>query len=272
MRKTLIAETRSLLKRGYQAFSSLHFSLFTSGISCSQNYKNIGLLCNKHKGKRCFIIGSGPSIKKMNLPSLKDEITFGFNAFYLISESVGFLPTYYLVEDPLPAEDNSKELNSLKSTTKIFPWDLRKYLKPDESTFYVNFIRYYTDFPSNDFPQFSDNAAKCVYWGGTVAYMALQLALYMGIREVYLIGIDLDYKVPGDVKGNVIVSRNNDVNHFHHDYFGPGKRWHQPRVKRMQRAFEYAFQYYKANGGVIYNATVGGKLETLPRVDYKNIL
>ena len=63
-----------------------------------------------------------------------------------------------------------------------------------------------------------------------------------------------------------------DLSHVHPDYFGPGKRWHHPKVERMARAFEFAGEFFAANGGVVYNATVGGKLEALQRVRYLNIV
>ncbi len=34
---------------------------------------------NKHEGKRCFIIGNGPSLQKTDLSLLLREITFGLN-------------------------------------------------------------------------------------------------------------------------------------------------------------------------------------------------
>ena len=263
---------RLFIRRALSTPARLSFALAAQGVFRMGNHRRILALRDKHKGERCFVIGSGPSINKMDLSPLKDEITFGFNAFFLIRDRVGFLPTYYLVEDPLPAEDNAGILNDLDGTTKIFPIDLRHCLKPDSNTIYVYFDRYYSDYPSPDFSRFSEDALRCVYWGGTVAYMGLQIAYYMGIREVYLIGIDLDYKIPDYAKDSVIVSREADSSHFHPNYFGPGKRWHHPKVERMARAFEYAGEFFTANGGVIYNATLGGKLDVLPRISYEDII
>lgn len=237
-----------------------------------ENHKRILNLKNINQGKRCFIIGSGPSINKMNLTLLKNEITFGHNAFFLIKDRVRFLPTYYVIEDPLPSEDNADEINKLTSTTKIFAHDLKYCLKPNNTTIFVYFNRYYSYYPSSDFPQFSKDILNGVYWGGTVVYMSLQLAFYMGIREVYLIGIDLDYKIPDGTTESVIVSQEKDLNHFHPDYFGPGKRWHQPMVNRMQHSLNYAYKFFKSEGRQLYNATVGGNLKNIPRVSYNSIL
>jgi hypothetical protein len=208
----------------------------------------------------------------MDLTPLKNEITFGSNAFFLAYDKVGFIPTYYNVEDPLPAEDNAEVLNQLEDTTKIFAHDLEYCLTPTPNTLYVFFDRHYRRSDRSDFPCFSGNALKRVFWGGTVAYMSLQLAWYIGIREAYLIGVDLSYSVPENATDAVITSQRADPNHFHPDYFGPGKRWHHPQVERMSQAFNRAGEFFTAHGGHLYNATVGGNLEVLPRVAFQDII
>ncbi len=38
---------------------------------------------NLYNGKRCFVIGNGPSLKNTDLSLLKDEYAFGMNRIYL---------------------------------------------------------------------------------------------------------------------------------------------------------------------------------------------
>ena len=54
---------------------------------------------NKHLGERCFIIGNGPSLNKIDLNKFSNDVTFGSNAIFLKTEEMGFKPTYYMVED-----------------------------------------------------------------------------------------------------------------------------------------------------------------------------
>ena len=121
-----------------------------------------------------------------------------------------------------------------------------------------------------DFPHFSANAARIVWVGGTVSYIAMQLAYFMGFSEVYLVGFDHSYTVPkeAEVEGRAITSASDDPNHFHPDYFGKGYRWHDPQVDRMEIAYRKARQAYETAGRKIYNATAGGHLETFERADY----
>ena len=55
------------------------------------------------------------------------------------------------------------------------------------------------------------------------------------------------------------------------DYFGAGKKWHDPHVDRMFKHYEEANIVCKSIGINIYNATIGGKLEVFPRVNYLDL-
>ena len=53
------------------------------GVFLNDNERRIAALKDIHKGERCFIIGNGPSLNKLDLSKIKDEYTFGVNAIYL---------------------------------------------------------------------------------------------------------------------------------------------------------------------------------------------
>ena len=233
----------------------------------SQSCSKLAALHNIHKGQRAWIIGNGPSLTKLDLALLKDEITFGVNGIWLLFDELGWKPKYYTVEDRFVAEDDAKIINEIHGPVKIFPKDLSDVLSPNNDTIYVNFHRGF--YPG--FPRFSDCCNEAVYWGGTVTYMNMQLAHYMGCNPIYLIGMDMDYEVPDYNEGNDILSREPDVNHFHPDYFGPGKRWHMPNVKRMILCLEHAGQFLAKKDIHVFNATAGGKLESFPRVPFEDV-
>ena len=95
--------------------------LASKNIYLTENERKLKALKNKHKGKRCFVIGNGPSLNKMDLSLLKNEYTFGVNGVFYAFDELGFMPTYYVVEDRLVAEDNRYKINNLSETIKIFP-------------------------------------------------------------------------------------------------------------------------------------------------------
>ncbi|HVJ64080.1 MAG TPA: 6-hydroxymethylpterin diphosphokinase MptE-like protein [Bdellovibrionota bacterium] len=231
-------------------------------------------LKNKYRGQRCFVIGNGPSLGKMDLNLLRDEYVFASNAFFLKLPDLNFRPQFFSVEDHLVAEDYREDFANLKDTFKFYPYDLRETLRFDDNSAYVLFSRAYDVMLSEEkFPKFSSDALNETYWGGTVLFFNLQLAAFMGFEKIYLIGVDLTYKIPEGIKqrGSVLISTADDPNHFDPRYFGAGKRWHLPETERMQRAFWRACCSLRDEGKELFNATVGGNLQQVPRANYEDL-
>jgi hypothetical protein len=201
---------------------------------------------------------------------MKDDFVFASNSFFLKFNELEFKPQFLTVEDHLVAEDNRIKFQELKGIIKFFPFDLRKTLRKDKDTVYVNLKRAAVHHTSDKFPLFNCDCEKYFYWGGTVLYMSLQLAAHMGFTKIYLLGVDLSYQIPDDalIQGSVITSQSDDPNHFNGEYFGKGKRWHLPEVDRMQRAFDHANKAICEKGSVLYNVTIGGNLKNVPRNEY----
>ncbi len=260
------AELRRFIDLQKGRLSFFKWALSSEG---RKNNARLRALRNRYKGKRCFIMGNGPSLLKCDLNMLAGEITIVSNAHYLIWENLKYVPTFLTVEDRLVAEDRANQLVSLEGITTLFPFDLANFLgEAGESKLYIRFDRLY-----KPFPKFSPRLDKVGYWGGTVSYMNLQLAHYLGCNPIIMIGFDHNYVVPNKTKivDNVIKSDDVDVNHIHPQYFGPGYRWHDPNVARMEIGYEYANQYLQKKGVKVYNATVGGHLEVFERRDYDDL-
>ena len=64
-----------------------------------KNREKLILLKNKHKGERCFIIGSSPSLKQLDLSLLNNEITFTVNRGYKLSENGFYNFNYHVLQD-----------------------------------------------------------------------------------------------------------------------------------------------------------------------------
>jgi hypothetical protein len=89
-----------------------------------------------------------------------------------------------------------------------------------------------------------------------------------------LIGMDFTYTIPDDVdrNGALIISRGDDPNHFHPDYFGSGKSWKDPMLDRVLVNYHLADEIYRATGREIVNATEGGKLDIFPRLPLRDAI
>ena len=227
----------------------------------------LGDLRDKHAGHRAFVIGNGPSLNQMDLGFMANEVTIGSNGIFLAFERMGFVPTYYTIEDRLVAEDRAMEAAGIEGTQRIYPHDLVQTLG-DATALYVPFRRSYFGFP-----QFSRNLVDAAYWGGTVTVFNLQIAFHLGCNPVYLIGCDHNYVVKADVqrRGARFTSMSDDPNHFDPSYFGKGYRWHDPNVDRMELAYEVCRSAFESDGRTVLNATAGGRLEVFPRVKYDSL-
>lgn len=233
-----------------------------------EDYKNLKRLKNSYKDQPCVIIGGGPSLNNIDFEKLKGYVTIACNGFFLKMQEIGWKPTFYTVEDPLPAEDNRKEINAIKDVIKIIPADLRKIIDRDEHTTYCNFRRSYLRPNRKGFPKFSFCFEDFSFWGGTVVYFNLQLAVHLGCNPIYLIGVDLNYKVPQSAKQNgaVLTSTEDDINHFDPRYFGKGKRWHLPEPERMNKCIIQAYHEINEKGYQLLNASNPSNLQEVPQI------
>jgi len=151
--------------------------------------KKVSLLKNKEKGKDIYILANAPSVKNHNLSLLKDKITIGMNANPLLEQEFGFISPYYIVSDLRfinHPEKKKMATEMLNPTTKrIFRYELKDY---DENvkneTFYVKAIG------KNGF---SFDLKRGYFFGFTTTMLALQLAAYLGAKNIYLLGMDLKY-------------------------------------------------------------------------------
>jgi hypothetical protein len=147
---------------------------------------------------------------------------------------------------------------------KFITWRGRRWLSDDPDVVFVD-----TDY--TDPPAFSKDVAGRVFEGSTVTYVALQLAYHMGFEEVVLIGVDHSFKTEGPP--NVTVeSQGADQDHFAAGYFGKGFRWQLPDLDASERAYRMAKRAFEADGRSVVDATVGGKLDVFPKVDYQEIV
>lgn len=225
-----------------------------------QSIQRLHSLKNKHQGKRCFIIGNGPSLNQTDLTLLKNEYTFGLNRIYLMFPKLGFTTTYLVSVNELVIRQCADEIQQLP-LPKFIPWRLRDVIKADDQTIFMRPVQR---------TKFSKSPTYCLYEGGTVTYVAMQLAYYMGFQQVILIGVDHNFVTQGPANQEV-VSTGQDPNHFSGEYFGKGFRWQLPDLVSSEQSYQLARTTYERAGRQIIDATVGGKLTVYPKVSYESL-
>ena len=249
-------------------FSTLNYlaGLFVSRLP--ENRRRIQSLRRIHAGKRAFIIGNGPSLRVSDLDRLQSEITFAANKIFLAFENTKWRPTYYNVEDVLVIEQNYEKINALEGFRKLlkinhFPPRWRRCM---ETTFYAMNV-----LTPGRFPGFSADPVAGLCCGYSVTYTNLQWAYYMGINEIYLLGVDFSFNVPkADEKG--FITSQGEGNHFVKNYRTAGEKWVVPRLDLQEEALRFGKEWLEARGVKVYNATRGGKLEVFDRVDFESVV
>jgi hypothetical protein len=213
-----------------------------------------------HKGKRCFIIANGPSLKKVDLKLLKDEFTIGMNRIYLLFDE-NFKTTYHAVINDLVIDQFTDELAEL-NCIKFTDWKKRDLFNGTDMN-YVNISQAVKD-------GFATDLTERVYSGGTVTYVCMQLAYYMGFSEVIIIGMDHNFEDKG-TPNKTEVRSGDDNNHFHPNYFPKGMKWQLPDLLRSELAYAKAKNAFEAVGRKIVDATVEGKCDVFEKVDYTSL-
>jgi hypothetical protein len=240
-----------------------------------------------HRGRRAFVIGNGPSLQMADLERLNGEITFASNKIFLAFDQIAWRPTYYCVCDEMVAENNAARIRTVESRM-FLPWAYRKFYCAGPNTVWYEEKfenKFATELSAEELERaslhFSRDVGRGVHSGYTVIYNQLQIAWHMGIREVYLIGIDFSFQVPTARKvdtrfqsadyRNALVSEG-ERNHFHPDYRPAGETWTMPRLDVMACGYRTARDVFAATGGSVVNASRKSALTVLPREDLDVVL
>jgi len=209
-----------------------------------------------------------------DLDKLRSEISFACNNIYLVFPQTVWRPTYYTVSDPSAAAQFAPIIDSLE-LRKVFSDSVRPYFSATEDVTWLRQIQYARDDDLSDFA-FSFDLRNGVYHGATTLYIQFQLAFFMGIKEIYLVGVDFDYKrplKPGKRSGlGMIVEQTTEMNHFHPDCRRMGENWELGDTEFQKKTLAFAASIFEAYGGKIINASRSTALGVFPRVELDALL
>ena len=202
-------------------------------------------LQNRHKDTRCFIVGSAPSLLKMDLTKLKNEITFGSNQIYKFYNH-GLPPvTYYHVGDftciPKIKQDK-KDGFDVDNVGQRFYRSAGFWV----SIYYLANANPYIVEDEQPIKEFKYDLTHPITHGNSITVESIAFAMYMGCNPIYIIGVDMIYQP--DESGFTSF-----------DY-----------IKAIQAHHKIA-EKSKQDGFTIYNAGIEGRLIAYPRIDYKEL-
>jgi hypothetical protein len=200
---------------------------------------------------RHWILGTGPSIKQTPIHLLKNEITWGINR-------PPMKPTNYFCIDVNEQDvEWKKPIKANLDCDKVY---LSRDFKNDFCGWNIEWVERcnrpkerHHSYPADHIDKRATSwhlPRLCTAFGSM--YPVLQLAVLNGATEIYLVGCDL-------------FTGQND----HYDSNYP----HYADWRVRNETEKYLHQVSAMSSPVpIYNATIGGKLEIYPRVEFERIL
>lgn len=146
------------------------------------------------ENEKIFIVATGPSLQIKDLEKLKEKgiKTIGMNWLFKIFDKTEWRPDYYVISDQAMIFEIMKELENNKNFWGIDTFISDAWMQFWQEEHSQNFYEYHIKYDRYNM-KFSDDFANDVYSGMTVVYVCMQLAVYMGYQEIYLLGCDFDY-------------------------------------------------------------------------------
>lgn len=213
----------------------------------------------KFKGKRCFITCTGPSLTISDLEMLKDEYVFGMNSICLIHDKTDWKPDFFGIQDKNVYEKIKDVLLTTNNGYVFAPYQYKKWFHTPSDWTYFHLSGSYHLYEmrySRLFSKFSNNCYVTCYDGFSITYTIMQLALYMGFDELYLLGADCSYMG----KQQHFIEHGNYANHA------------DKMMGRLFVSYGKAKEFAAEHDVKIFNSTRGGYLELFPRIALEEVL
>jgi tetratricopeptide (TPR) repeat protein len=229
---------------------------------------------NMHGGQRCFILGTGPSLNKVDLSMLRNKILFGVNGTYKLPN---INLTYFTYVSDWYWKYHVEGIQTVRCQRRFIPAQYGE-LESDTPTSWLNVLRpRYQTLDGQLLPEpshFSLEPGKYIYAGGTVLFLCLQLAFYMGFSEVILLGVDHSYgkddeKAKQQAGTQLLASEHKNA-HFDNQYVPQDTKYHVD-LNAMERGYHIAHKIFSDAGKVILNASPGTRLDVFPIVSFRDL-
>lgn len=237
-----------------------------------------------HAGERIFIIGNGPSIKDMDLRLIKNEKKMVVSNFCLHKDYKILKPEYYCFPQftycPLQNEEFYyewlRQIGENSGNPQFFFNISEKKLIDQCKSFENKKINYiYLDSLNVDYYDDIDITGKMMM-GQSVPIDCIQIAIYMGFKEIYLVGIEHSELVTRQY--NYFYKREKSImGDKDPSVFDNGKVCVKFQIQLhildfLWKQYERLKEISEGKGIKIYNATKGGVLDVFERVKYEDII
>ena len=241
--------------------------------ACPGNRAKLKALRDTHMGEKCFIIGNGPSLKADDLEIIREKGIFSLasKGIYKIFKDTNWRPDIWGVSDLDYIEIKQNDLNKLEGFTKL----VCAQSVITQGVLIKDAI-YYPFIQAERSPKcFNRDILDGVHFYGTITGKLINIAVYMGFNEIYLLGCDNTLPTKIDASGKKVLDTSAD-SHFSKDYYSDSSEELkadknvdvEESMKYVCDAFKDIKYFCDMFGVRVYNATRGGELEAFPRVNF----
>ena len=223
---------------------------------------------NSHLGESCFVVGNGPSLTAEDLTTLHERgiPSFAVNRIYKIFPQTPWRPTYYVSTDAVLARDVLPVLDTLPVEQKFIPLQNKYYLGIKVKGAHYFFRN---DNRKNDQPEgFGLDCTNQVNIRGTVTIACIQLAIHMGYRHIYLLGIDHNFDKVITENGEIIIDPS-VKNYFCEGYDDDVANEVQHDLGNTTKAYWDVRKFTDAHDIDVLNASRQTKLNAFPRLSFE---
>lgn len=273
----------------FKFFVAKHFTHRDWKVALNKNKALEGI----HNGKRCFILGNGPSLKTEDLKLLENEFVFSVNQIARHEDFEYIKPNYHFWADPNffnIDESKPEDLELLEIMKKVntsdniprcfFPIEQKNFVekfgldKTLDVNYFASAMFFYEGYNGKiDYTDF-------VLGFGTVVQWCITMAIYMGFSEIYLLGCD-NTGLLTTIKA--ILKMNDETDYAYNITENEKKRMEllhstQPLEQVVNsyletlKGYRYVFEYCKKRSIKLVNCSSTTVIDSIPRDSLQNVL
>lgn len=247
---------------------------------------------NKYVGKRCFILGNGPSLKDLDFKVLAEEYVFTVNLLSKNPDYKKLKSNFHVFTDPVFFDLNNEEnyseeyldaFKNINSNTNkpvcFMPVQALPFVRKCmlDKILHINYINTCLSF--HDSMKGTQKFERLTVSHSTVVLNAIQLAIYMGFSEIYLLGCDctgivttIDLILNNEIKTYAYIVDEKEKHRMNND--GMGNEMEKSCLGWMRIFHEYKWiaNICKKAGIKLVNCSSMTVLDSITQMDIGEVL